>query len=40
MKFCNSIYKTLLYIAVENNSFDIVKYLLSDPNINVNIKSV
>lgn len=41
MKFLFYIsYVTPLYIAVKNQNIDIVKLLISNPNIDVNIKSI
>lgn len=43
MKFINEINfngKTILEIAVENGYYGIIRFLLSLPNIDVNIKSV
>lgn len=40
MKFIKNIYKTALHIAVEKDSVDIVKLLLSHPKIDVNIKLI
>ena len=38
--FINVINKTALYIAVEKGNFEIVKLLLSLPEIDINIKSI
>lgn len=41
MRFSNNFfYKTALHIAVESENFDVIKLLLSSPNINVNAISL
>ena len=40
MRFYFLIYRTALYLAVENNNADIVQFLTEDLNIDPNIKII
>lgn len=40
MKFIDELNKTALHYSVENGNIEIVKLLLSFPNIDVNCKSI
>lgn len=40
MKYINNTQKSALHIAVEKDNIEIVKLLLKQPNIDVNIKTI